>query len=501
MSNQNNTDFIHVDDWVPDDKSAIVRGNGKLIYVPFDKLFNNPKLATINNFIINKQSYIKHIEMLTNYINYFIKYYDESQELILAYLKLKSIIDTKKRNTIKLNSFITLMYSILFTPTIIEHIKQMVEDNFDLNLTVEGVKNYNEDYEFTTEHAKIMMQISISMKLMIPVMFHFLNVSKYIKDNGSISICYERLFDIYGTDEGINIRNKLYNWMYSRIQHNGTRNSKIWDQHEIFGTNILTKLDEMLNNQIISESMFKYIFRKNFIKLNYVTVNKQLMYFIAYKYESNRIELNSSKDPITGLSGIDKIEMNSSKMDESVMILSDLNIKQTIKRLKKKFKVKISDQEIDYYMNNSIITKFQSKLIFYFFAKYFDGFRDLNVLGRRNYIKLMIIMKHILTERGFIYLPQIISGNIESKLNTRTIQNAKFLNKIKSSSLYSTLISEKYELLESLEKHSIIMNILSTLINTTFSSVEYDSPESLGDRIDINSDILADEFLNYITQL
>ena len=246
--------------------------------------------------------------------------------------------------------------------------------------------------------------------------------------------------------------------------------------------------------------MFKYSFDKNIISFNYVVLEKQLRFFLIEPYTRNRIELSAKKD-LTGLSGLDKLEMNSSKIDESIVILSNINIKKTIKRIKNKMHMEISDEELKFYRDNLKITRFQSQLVFYYYAKYFNGYRDLNMLNRTQYLKLLIMLKKRLQYQNFIYLPQIISSNIESKLNARTIRNDKFLFKIESSPIYQSLINDKYSTLNSVNKEDLILNLLSTLLNTSFTFVDFDHPELTGEKIEINQDMVSDEFLNFLNQL
>jgi len=193
--------------------------------------------------------------------------------------------------------------------------------------------------------------------------------------------------------------------------------------------------------------------------------------------------------------------MNAAKIDESTVILSNINIKKTLKRIKNKMHIDISKEEIEYYKHNLNITKFQSQLVFYYYAKYFNGYRDLNLLNRTQYLKLLIMLKKRLQFQSYVYLPQIISSNVESKLNSRTIRNDKFLTKIQSSAIYQHIIQDKYSALNDIGKEDLIINMLSTLLNTSFTFVDYDNKEALGKTIEVNQDVISDEFLNFLNQL
>lgn len=489
--------FIKVDEWTPKKNDNIVYSDGKLVIVPFDIIFNRQDCNALNNFLIKKESYVKRLPELTQYINYFIKFYDDNNEMIIAYLKLKSLIDNKSAK-ISIGAFIKYMYNILLSDTMVKKIVNMTEDNYYVDLSSHDGVKYNETLEFTNEHGKIMMSISIAMKIMVPLIFHYLNTYNLLKDKNALFRFYEGLFDLFGGE--VDIYNKLWISIYSVVNVSYVRNKVIWNQREMFDSNTLTHMDELLKDKIISETMVKYKFDKNIVNFNHVVLRRQLMFFLIEPYKTNRIELSAKKDTVTGLSGLDKLEMNSSKIDESIIILSEINIKETIKRLEKKMHMKISKEEVEYYKDNLKITKFHTQLVFYYFAKYFGGYRDLNSLGRKKYLKLLVILKKRLQYQGYEYLPQIFSSNIESKLNARTIRNDKFLSKIESAPIYQSLMENKYSTLTDVNKSDLIINLLSTLLNTTFTFVDYDHQDLLGKPIEIDQDKLADEFLNFINQ-
>lgn len=495
-------EFIRVDEWKPSSKDSIVGYDGKLIKIPFDKIFNKPNIEALNTFIIKKESYVSRLPELTHYINYFIKYYDLDNELILSYLKLKFIIDDK-RNKIKTGKFIDALYNILFTDSMKSKIEKMVEDNYYIDLSSDNTdKKYDESLEFTEAHAKTMMKISVSMKIMVPVMFHYINNHNLIKKYGSTDTLYrfyERLFDLY--DPEIDLYNKLYISAWSKVNVSYLRNRASWDQREIFGVDPHSYMKELLIDKIINETIFKYVFNRNVISFNYVILNKQLGYFLKERYNENRIELSAKKSNIDGLSGLDKLEMNSSKVDESAVVLSELNIKNTIKRIKKKMKIDVTREEIEYYKANMTITKFQTQLIFYYYAKYFGGYRDLLFLTREQYIQLVIILKKRLLFQNYVYLPHILTANIDGRLCTRTIQNNKFTYKIQTSSLYMQMVNDKFDTLEDIGKSNLILAILSTILNSSFTLVDYERPDLYGKKLELNDDLVSEEFLSYINQI
>jgi len=488
--------ICRVDSWKPRDDQKYVYYDGKLVIIPFEEIYQQD-ISAIKTFVIKKESYVKRLGDITNYINYFINFYDQEKELVMAYLKMKFLIDNKKTKIKSPTAFIKAMYSIVFTDSMQEKISNMVEDNHFYDLTSKDGKRYTEQLEFTNDHAKIMMKISVSMKIMVPILFHYINTYNIGKDVPLFNF-YEKLFYMYSED--IDIYNKLWITIQAKVKNSFSKNRLIWEQREILGEDTLTKADEMLKEKIISETMFKYRFDSNIIHFNAVVIERQLGYFIIEPYEHTLVQLDSKKDS-EGLSGLDKLEMNSYKIDESLVILSNINIKNTIKMIKKSMNIDIPKEEIEFYKKHHKINKFQVQLVYYYYAKYFGGYRDLNLLTRKQYLKLLVLLKRRLQLQGLVYLPEILTGNVE-KLNKRTIQNQKFLMKIENSAIYQTLVNEKFSTLEELKKSNLILNLLSTIINTTFTIVDYDNDDKLGDKLEVhNPDILSDEFLNFLNQL
>lgn len=200
--------------------------------------------------------------------------------------------------------------------------------------------------------------------------------------------------------------------------------------------------------------------------------------------------------------------MNQNKLDEGSVILSDLNIELTIDRIRKRIDVPLTEEEIQYYMMNHQPSKLQIQLVYAYYTKYFGTQRDLNLLTRRQYIILLLLLKKKLLidlgyetdENGHIHyasLPYILTGNLSDKVNTRIIRNNKFIAKIQDNYLYQDLIQNKYNLLEYL-KPEMILQLLSSIINTRFTYVTYEYQELTGTEITYSEDKIADELLFFL---
>lgn len=200
--------------WKPKSESEeFVKRDGKLFVCKFDKIFNMDKLSSYNIFIFNKDSYINQLDTIVRYINYFINKYDLDQEIPTAYLQIKFLLDKEKAfDGSSIDGYIDLVYNLLFTPTVVEKILRMTEDNYLEDIEsgnknkkyLKSEKRHLESLEFTNQHVKLLLAISFSIKLLSPCMFHYvvLTQTDIGKRTDTIYRFYKRLFSIFsfGTD-------------------------------------------------------------------------------------------------------------------------------------------------------------------------------------------------------------------------------------------------------------------------------------------------------------
>ena len=325
----------------------------------------------------------------------------------------------------------------------------------------------------------------------------------------------------YYTRTKINMYNKLYVYVKAKVLESNANNSPIFSQREIFGVDVYSVVNSFTKKVLISENVVKYKFNEHFdeklkkYKENVIGFNKtiikfQISYFLKDQYSKNLTEVTNTRNS-EGLSGSDKMLMNASKIDEGSVTLSDLNIEMTIKRIRKQIDIPISDEEINYYMINHHPSKTQIQLVYAYYTKYFGSYRDLNLLTRKQYITLLLLLKKKLLidlgyekdEEGELHyasLPYILTGNLGDKLNTRIIRNNKFIMKVEENYMFKELNERKYRLLGFI-KPEALLSLLSSVINTRFTYVTYEYPELLGTEISYSEDKISDELLFFLNSI
>lgn len=216
-----------INTWKPNSKQIYVEQDGKIFLCHFDKIFQEEKLSKFNKFYIKKGSYENQLDIITSYTNFFICNYDFDNELVSAYLKIKFAVDEHRLfNEDNMDAYISFIYEILFTDTIIEKITRMVEENYldDIEQDADekkrkyqkNEKKHLESLEFTNQHIKILLAISFAMKIMCPLMLHYhaINTIKLEKESDNIFRFYKPLFDLFSTvkkhDEEAHVTNDGY---------------------------------------------------------------------------------------------------------------------------------------------------------------------------------------------------------------------------------------------------------------------------------------------------
>ena len=321
--------------------------------------------------------------------------------------------------------------------------------------------------------------------------------------------------------EPINMYNKLYVYVKAKVGDSNSNNLLIFSQREIFGIDLFTVINHFTKKVLISENMVKYLFnehwdekqhkyKENIVGFNKTIVKFQLSYFLKEQYSKTITEVTGYKNA-DGLSGADKLLMNSVKIDEGVTAMADMNIKFTMEKIKKMIDIPINDDEVEYYMKNHIPNKLEIMLINAYYSKYFYNYRDLNLITRRQYMTLLILLKKkLLIELGYeedkngsihyASLPFILTGNLIDRVNTRMIRSNKFMVKLDDNELYNHLITSKYRMLEEI-RPGYIKQIISSLLNTRFSYVTYEAPDLLDQEIFYPEDKVCNEILIFLDSI
>ena len=178
----------------------------------------------------------------------------------------------------------------------VEKIKNMCEDNYraDLSSQNKNNKSYSKSLEFNNEHAKILMRISVSIKIIIPIMMHYISINKSKKEIDRLHEYYKPLFKILSKD--INILSKLYHSIYAKTNVSKKNNNGVWAKHEANGDSCITVTENLIYKNIIVDALFRYSFIGNTVAFNSVILDQQLGYFAIQDLGVDYNVISTDKD-------------------------------------------------------------------------------------------------------------------------------------------------------------------------------------------------------------
>lgn len=523
-----------INTWKPkNDSQIIVESEGQKFIVHFEKFFgvHGEKMKKFNEFIVKKPSFEEYLALNTSYINYFINKYDPENDLVMGYLKMKYLMDEKKAfDERNLTQLIDTLYGVFFSDRVCDKIKQMVDDNYLDDIEsgenpYKSSKKYMKSLEFSNEHIKILLRISIGMKMACPIIYHYL-ITNHIrptavtekKGENIIFYIYRPLFDLL-TDPGVNIFNKLYVYIESKVNDSAYHNEKMFTQREILGDDPALVTERFIKTRLIVDNMLKYRFNatwnpktkkysENIIGFNKTIIGQQLFYFRKERYGKTMTEMTNTRNS-EGLSASDKMEMNLTKIDAGIIHMAEINMELTLKELRNRIAVPISEEEIAYYRKYHYPSDYQVQLIRSIFADFFASYRDEHLIDRREYnILIITLKKRLLLQSGNepdqaatnVWLPYILTGNVEGHISNKLIRNTTLMQEIEADPIYNYLIHKKYVELEA-RKPGTIKDIISTLISTKFTYVVYEDHSLLGQPIIAPPVQLAAEILQFLKMI
>lgn len=470
------------------------------IEIPFDEIFGED-IGFLNAFHLNKKrAYVNIMSDLVEINNVLLDRLENKEDVLYNYLAIKYAIDVEQfKNEAE---FIKQMKDYIIAEISDEVIKY-VDENYQFDLDgaqTDATMKYKEGLQFTDKHNKILFRISTTMKFVIPLMLHYAYIYQVDDISQFLLKCYDPIFDEYSENGTIDIMNKLYESVYSRVIVTRYSDRTYWYQFEILGINIEGLTDELVK-KLIYDIIPKYKFESNPISLNHVAVQKNVGYAFRVNFPLSFKSMNlteSSND--NDISDFDRLSINTARINEADLCINKANIKQTIRLLLKRFDIQLDKDELQYYMKNFKINKLQRNLLFLFYAKYFGSTNVLYYCSVKEYVALLLLMKKYLEQNNFKYLNRILTSNVETVVERKTL-NKKNLTKVIESETYVNIVNTNYsDAMFNIMDGNAILKFVATLISNVFIDNEYQG-ENNGQPIEINHDVISDELLRIISMI
>lgn len=479
------------------------KGKKDIIVCDFDRIFNIDR-KNLNVFYIPRTAFWNQGGLICETINFFMEYYDPDKEFINAYVAMKTLTDLSNMEY-SYPSFVDDLVNILFTENMVRKIETLVEEQYRVNLESSSDKEqYKENpQQFTNYHGKILMAISTAMKLCIPIVAHYY-VMRMMKGQSGKGIslpnymyqCFYALFPLFQKETDMYA--KIFATVDGQINRSVHHDAGMWKRNKNKGVTPDSERTR-ITKMVITDLMYKYTFNAKMISLNSAGIKYTLKHLTEGKDKYDYADINTKRTNNEKMSGLEQLEMNAAKVDERDILIASQGSHSRVKRLIVKYKVKIKDDDLDFYKEHAQISQFQSNLVLQFFADDFRGTENMKFIKRKDFYRLLIIMKETLYRRGFTILPELLSGNISKKVGGRRVGN-KRMNKIKQLPRYIRLL-EEYEDVKDVVTDNLILKQISTFINTPMTYVDHKHPDRLGEEIRISEDIVTDECIRLIEMI
>lgn len=271
---------VLVDDWEPSPEDIIFKSVDKAIILPVSKYYGLEESTDLDFFIIapkrcyNRESMRDHT---TKYLNYFEKFYDVDHELVIIYYHLKYIMDYNESYN-KINLISDIRKYILFNRSILTKLFLMNEDNYLVELKVKKGK-YVPHLQYKTKHGKLLMQMSVLMNMVFPLVTHF----AHLKSIDNIDGLLLEVFDEILYMSSVNMYNKFYETATSEVGRNKSIHAGLWATQDIRAKNTTTHSKSSVEN-IILNIMPKYNYNQNIIAFNSTSIRMNTGFKVTDKF-------------------------------------------------------------------------------------------------------------------------------------------------------------------------------------------------------------------------
>lgn len=498
---------IPLNEWVPtkDEMYFTVDDNGNACANYFASILkiNHTQFET---FIIIKKHYIERMSDIIHHINYFINFYDVNREYCMSLLSVKYLVDTRQSSMTQ-KAFKKLILDRIITPTYVANIKRMVHDLYTVNIDTDVNGDYRSTPKITNAHAKVILAVSFSIRTILPICIHFTNISSSITTKRDYIPFFDSIFMDVITEFEKNdteIYSAICRFIAYRISRKYNSDIPMWEKKkQVHGANYETYLDELIHEVILVKSLYKIKYDSSVVSYFDGIIQKNYLQFKSENYKAKPVEISSEdfqNDSDDFLTHSESLEMSMYRIDESNIIINEVNNENVMRQIHEHFNIDISDEEYEFYMDNIHLNRLTQVLIHAFYSRFFRDTKAVQLLPKSDVVYLIIVLKKYLQLSGMVILPQILTATVCGKFKENVIKNFRFIEKYKTSAIYQNVIEDKFKYVRELNsKEDPIIKLLSIIINSVFTFVDPD-PEINGKRCeDIQNDLIIDEFLRFLS--
>lgn len=468
-------------DWTPDEDQTYfaINTNGKIV-AKYRELLGLEKDKELGTFVCEMSHYMKRMDDIITTFNYFTAFYDEDKELFMAIFAVKFLVD-KKRN-MSINRFRKLFNKYIIIPTIIDKFKKMADDLYTVNVNTKDSDKYIDTPRITNEQAKEIVGISFFIRSVLPLCIHFSDTNlNFVKKKDYIP-CFDKIFcDIikkFETEE-LQIFKPLGRFVEYRVSRSFKADRTTCEQkQQLYGITEASYLNEVIHEVIIVKCLHKLDYTRSVVSFIDGSIFQHHINFKRENYKSKPVEIEQNESDGDGdtISHAEAIEMAVYKVDESNVIINDLNTKNVMKSIGQQFNIAFSEEEFKFYYKNVEISPVTDFFLHTFYSKkyFFDSSAIYN-LDRKDKITLLIYMKKYLQLKSMVLVAQFCTAKVKGKYKENALKNAKFIELFTTTDIYTSVILPKFKLIDELfPDENLLDKKVSSFINSTFVFVDTD---------------------------
>ena len=499
--------FPKLNDWKITEEDEFFYQFGDNVIAKYDRILDFRKDQFCTYKILSKH-YVTKLQDILKHINYFIKFYDVEHEYLVAMLSLKYMTDTTEDDMTP-KAFTDYILKRVITKTFINRIRDMVDDLYECNIDTEMSENYRTTPKITNDQAKVIVALSFVTRLILPICVHYTNISHYFTTRKAYIPLFDKIYmsilSRLEKDYETQVFQSLCKFIEYRIDKNTMRDIGNWEKkRQLHSTNVELYKNTLIHEVILVKCIYKIDYSRSIVSYFDGVVMNNYSQYKKENFKSKPIEIAAEeyeKDDDDFLSHAEAIEMSIYKNDETNAFISEYNLADVYESLHYRFNIPINDKEFKFYYDNVKINSVSQQLLHSFYSRFFNDSTAIELVTREQAIWLLIILKKFLTLKGMVILPQICTAIVKGKFKENTIKNRRFNEKLETSSVFINSIKEKFKYVdEALNgKDSTIKRRLSTIINSSFTLVDF-NPEIDGKIVEeIDEDMLIYEFSTFLS--
>lgn len=473
------------------------------------KVLDKDDKDTLKNMdtIINmskRRIFHKGIELFLNDMN---KIVNAAPEIAVTFLMLKAYIDEEYFDDYKPTGYTEESGNIILINHLVDELalnEEVLEFTRDViyksyNITIESNDKDNH-LQFTDDYAKSILQVAMLLRLVIPLIAHYMFKQNVKRDDNLFLEVVGRLFKHFNNEDKknpIDLGMKIQKFVETAVLRTSYSDQVIWRYLANKAENEKTVAIEIQRN-LICYIIPKLQPNKSIVSFFHVVIRNQLDFQFTSKFKVEykpistlRIDSESSSNPFSRLE---------QKLVKSNSEIYNQMYKEDIADFISNNEDNIDEVELEYYMENLVCHTGQHKLLTFFIHRNIGRIPAFS-MSKIQYVKMCLIARDWFKSKKFPFLAYILLAKpVPRKKQNKNFRKGKTLNEIVSSKLFAQ-IHEQYKFISPSVEDSAALRFIGEIMCTDFESyILWDGTEYVPEaNVDYKSAVVElMKFLAYI---